>query len=185
MRVLHLPDATHIRETNPLMVWGLVSLMQPDQGGDVCSRSVPLLVLLSAMLIQGCCNVGATGTVDGTSAAFCPLKFYRLLLCADAVPAGRSHRHPCAGAGLGRRDAAIIFEELAWGCVPTAAFLSIHNMVAAGVVATRAHAPRAVRPGLNRACTGAYRGLLMLRPARRNTRLDPHPCGCTHWCRSD
>ena len=39
---------------------------------------------------------------------------------------------PAAGAGLGRLDAAIIFEELAWGCVPTAAYLSIHNMVAKG-----------------------------------------------------
>ncbi|KAL4422755.1 hypothetical protein ABPG75_008952 [Micractinium tetrahymenae] len=37
------------------------------------------------------------------------------------------------GAGLGRLDAAVIFEELAWGCVPTAAFLSIHNMVAAAI----------------------------------------------------
>ena len=32
------------------------------------------------------------------------------------------------GAGLSRLDAAIIFEALAWGCVPTAAYLSIHNM---------------------------------------------------------
>ncbi|PSC72985.1 acyl-dehydrogenase [Micractinium conductrix] len=37
------------------------------------------------------------------------------------------------GAGLGRLDAAIIFEELAWGCVPTAAYLSIHNMVAKAI----------------------------------------------------
>jgi alkylation response protein AidB-like acyl-CoA dehydrogenase len=34
------------------------------------------------------------------------------------------------GAGLGRLDAAIIFEELATGCVSTAAYLSIHNMAA-------------------------------------------------------
>lgn len=33
------------------------------------------------------------------------------------------------GAGLGRLDAAIIFEELAAGCVSTAAYMSIHNMV--------------------------------------------------------
>ena len=32
------------------------------------------------------------------------------------------------GSGLGRLDAAIIFEELAAGCVSTAAYLSIHNM---------------------------------------------------------
>jgi isobutyryl-CoA dehydrogenase len=33
------------------------------------------------------------------------------------------------GSGLGRVDAAIIFEELAAACVSTAAYLSIHNMV--------------------------------------------------------
>src|SRR5579883_3495289 len=32
------------------------------------------------------------------------------------------------GAGLRRLDAALIFEELATGCVSTAAYLSIHNM---------------------------------------------------------
>ncbi|KAI3430470.1 hypothetical protein D9Q98_005065 [Chlorella vulgaris] len=37
------------------------------------------------------------------------------------------------GAGLTRLDAAIVFESLSWGCVPTAAFLSIHNMVASVV----------------------------------------------------
>jgi isobutyryl-CoA dehydrogenase len=34
------------------------------------------------------------------------------------------------GAGLSRLDAAIVFEELAAGCTSTAAYLSIHNMVA-------------------------------------------------------
>jgi alkylation response protein AidB-like acyl-CoA dehydrogenase len=34
------------------------------------------------------------------------------------------------GSGLGRVDATIIFEELAGACVSTAAYLSIHNMVA-------------------------------------------------------
>jgi alkylation response protein AidB-like acyl-CoA dehydrogenase len=34
------------------------------------------------------------------------------------------------GSALGRLDAAIIFEELAQGCTSTAAYLSIHNMVA-------------------------------------------------------
>ena len=33
------------------------------------------------------------------------------------------------GSGLNRLDAAIIFEELSRGCVSTAAYLSIHNMV--------------------------------------------------------
>jgi alkylation response protein AidB-like acyl-CoA dehydrogenase len=34
------------------------------------------------------------------------------------------------GAGLSRLDAAILFEELAAGCTSTAAYISIHNMVA-------------------------------------------------------
>ena len=34
------------------------------------------------------------------------------------------------GSGLGRLDAAVIFEELAHGCPSTAAYISIHNMVA-------------------------------------------------------
>ncbi|WP_428696692.1 isobutyryl-CoA dehydrogenase [Stappia sp.] len=34
------------------------------------------------------------------------------------------------GSGLGRLDAAVIFEELARGCTSTAAYISIHNMAA-------------------------------------------------------
>src|SRR5437763_9181900 len=34
------------------------------------------------------------------------------------------------GIGLGRLDAALIFEALAYGCPSTSAFISIHNMVA-------------------------------------------------------
>ena len=36
----------------------------------------------------------------------------------------------CAGSGLSRLDAAIIYEALSYGDVPVAAYLSIHNMVA-------------------------------------------------------
>ena len=39
-------------------------------------------------------------------------------------------REENGGSGLGRLDAALIFEALATGCPTTAAFLSIHNMVA-------------------------------------------------------
>jgi len=39
-------------------------------------------------------------------------------------------RDDVGGSGLGRLDAAVAFEELSAGCVSTAAFLSIHNMVA-------------------------------------------------------
>ena len=37
-------------------------------------------------------------------------------------------REDVGGSGLGRLDAALIFEQLARGCVSTSAFLSIHNM---------------------------------------------------------
>jgi alkylation response protein AidB-like acyl-CoA dehydrogenase len=44
--------------------------------------------------------------------------------------AGMYTREAHGGAGLSRLDAAIVFEELATGCTSTAAYLSIHNMVA-------------------------------------------------------
>ena len=44
--------------------------------------------------------------------------------------AGLYVRDDVGGAGLTRRDAAIVFEELAAACTSTAAYLSIHNMVA-------------------------------------------------------
>jgi alkylation response protein AidB-like acyl-CoA dehydrogenase len=42
--------------------------------------------------------------------------------------AGLYLREDVGGTGLGRLDAALVFEELAAGCVSTAAYLSIHNM---------------------------------------------------------
>lgn len=39
-------------------------------------------------------------------------------------------RDDVGGSGLGRLDAAVIFEELAKGCTSTAAYISIHNMAA-------------------------------------------------------
>lgn len=44
--------------------------------------------------------------------------------------AGIYVREESGGSGLTRLDAAVIFEELAAACVSTAAYLSIHNMVA-------------------------------------------------------
>ena len=44
--------------------------------------------------------------------------------------AGIYVREDAGGSGLSRLDAAVIFEELARGCVTTAAFISIHNMAA-------------------------------------------------------
>ncbi len=43
--------------------------------------------------------------------------------------AGIYTRDDVGGSGMGRVDAALIFEQLSRGCVSTAAFLSIHNMV--------------------------------------------------------
>ena len=37
-------------------------------------------------------------------------------------------REDVGGSALTRLDAAVIFEELSWGCTATAAYLSIHNM---------------------------------------------------------
>ena len=42
--------------------------------------------------------------------------------------AGIYVRDDVGGSGLGRLDAALIFEQLSQGCVSTAAFISIHNM---------------------------------------------------------
>lgn len=44
--------------------------------------------------------------------------------------AGMGVREDIGGAQLSRLDAALIFEQLATGCIPTSAYLSIHNMVA-------------------------------------------------------
>ena len=52
-----------------------------------------------------------------------------LRMAAELGFAGIYTREDVGGSGLGRLDAAIIFEELSYGDVPTAAFLSIHNMV--------------------------------------------------------
>ncbi len=38
-------------------------------------------------------------------------------------------REDVGGSALGRADAAVIFEELAYGDISTSAYLTIHNMV--------------------------------------------------------
>ena len=53
-----------------------------------------------------------------------------LRLAANLGLAGIYVSEDVGGSGLGRLDAAIIFEELAAACPSTAAYLSIHNMVA-------------------------------------------------------
>jgi len=49
-------------------------------------------------------------------------------MAAELGFAGIYVRDEHGGSGLTRLDAAVIFEELAAGCTPTAAFISIHNM---------------------------------------------------------
>ena len=53
-----------------------------------------------------------------------------LRLAAGLGFGGLYCRDDVGGAGLGRLDAALVFEQLAAGCVTTTAFLTIHNMVA-------------------------------------------------------
>ena len=55
------------------------------------------------------------------------------------------------GSGLGRLDAALIFEELAQGCTSTAAYISIHNMAAWMIDAFGGEAQR--RKFLPKLCT--------------------------------
>ena len=63
----------------------------------------------------------------GTSAQEFPVEALRR--AAALGFAGIYVREEFGGSGLGRIDAAILFEELAAACVSTAAYLSIHNMV--------------------------------------------------------
>ena len=49
---------------------------------------------------------------------------------AEMGLAGIYVRDDIGGSGMGRLDAALVFEQLSRGCVATAAFLSIHNMCA-------------------------------------------------------
>lgn len=65
-------------------------------------------------------------------------------------------RDEFGGSGLNRLDAAIIFEELAQGCTSTAAYISIHNMVAWMIDTYGSEALR--RQHLPKLCTMAHFG---------------------------
>ncbi len=59
-------------------------------------------------------------------------KFFPLDVMKDSAElgfAGIYTRDDVGGSGMGRVEAALIFEALSRGCVSTAAFISIHNMV--------------------------------------------------------
>ncbi|GFZ97615.1 acyl-CoA dehydrogenase [Elstera cyanobacteriorum] len=59
---------------------------------------------------------------------FFPVATFRK--AAELGMAGIYVREESGGSGLTRLDAALIFEELSAGCIASAAYLSIHNMVA-------------------------------------------------------
>ena len=46
----------------------------------------------------------------------------------EAAEAGFSAIYCKSGTGMSRLEASVIFEALATGCVPTSAYLTIHNM---------------------------------------------------------
>ena len=54
----------------------------------------------------------------------------KLRECAELGFGGVYVRDDVGGSGLSRLDASVIFEALATGCIPTTAFLTIHNMCA-------------------------------------------------------
>ncbi len=59
-------------------------------------------------------------------------KFFPVDVIKQTAPlglAGIYTKEDVGGAGLGRLDAALIFEALSGGCISTAAYISIHNMV--------------------------------------------------------
>jgi len=49
--------------------------------------------------------------------------------CADLGFGGIYVSEESGGCGLGRLEASLIFEALSTGCVPSSAYISIHNMV--------------------------------------------------------
>jgi hypothetical protein len=73
----------------------------------------------------------------------CTFPVSALRAAAELGFAGVYIREDYGGAGLSRLDAAIIFEELAAGCTSTAAYISIHNMVAWMIDAFASDAQRA------------------------------------------
>ena len=74
---------------------------------------------------------GLTPKVQSTHLARAQM---RTLTCVPS--ASQPRRAHAAGSGLGRLDAAVIFEALSYGDIPVTAYLTIHNMVA-GVVDRR------------------------------------------------
>ena len=69
----------------------------------------------------------APHAVEWDAASHFPLPTLRA--AAALGLAGIYVREESGGSGLGRIEAALVFEELAAGCTSTAAYLSIHNMV--------------------------------------------------------
>jgi len=83
--------------------------------------------------IQGMARAFAADELAPNAAAWdadCVFPVEALRKAAELGMAGILVGEEHGGAALGRMESAIIFEELSAGCTSTAAFLSIHNMVA-------------------------------------------------------
>ena len=55
-------------------------------------------------------------------------KYFPVEAMREAAEMGFSAIYCKSGVGMSRLEASIIFEALATGCVPTSAYLTIHNM---------------------------------------------------------
>jgi len=85
------------------------------------------------LAIQDMARAFATDELAPHAAAWdadCIFPLETLRKAAELGMAGILVDEAHGGSGLGRMESALIFEELSAGCTSTAAFLSIHNMVA-------------------------------------------------------
>jgi len=83
------------------------------------------------LAIQGAARAFAVGQLAPHSARWDEEKFFPVDVLREAAQlgfAGIYVNEDVGGTGLSRLDASIIFEALSYGDVPTAAYLTIHNM---------------------------------------------------------
>jgi len=83
-------------------------------------------------LIQDAARRFADDRLKPNAAQWDEEKFFPVDVMREAAAlgfAGIYTRDDVGGSGMSRVDAALIFEQLSRGCVSTAAFISIHNMV--------------------------------------------------------
>jgi hypothetical protein len=107
---------------------GLAGLYCAEEYGGAGEQSSPLAPRVSTRL----------PTEHGPSQ--CMMQPARSCACQRPAPSPHT-RGARTCAGLARLDGALVFEALAYGDVPTTAFLTIHNMVAAQLNRWEACAP--------------------------------------------